>query len=808
MFSKSTRIPLKKIILKEHAESARKPGLKISILVFFIIFLAIAVQLYDIDARYGLAYETGFQELIAKRHHQLDIEKTYGISTLNNLGLKPTFHPTHPPLLQWILAGMYFVFGESERTARLIPLISLIVILLGLWRLTRNYLSLQGRLATLMTGALCPLSTYAGRVVNFESPVLACIVLTLVLLEELHQYESPFYLGVLFFIAIAGSLIDWPYQLFLTSLLLVNFFLRSHDPIQFRTLRTAWILSMGVSLLYVAYVFYAGAERVIWNHISFQSGAFNPEQGFVLPPILSGPWWWYKFIGNCFYYGSPVFTLGVFLWILFFIFGGFTRHRLHYINWALLLFFALYLGIFSRASYNHVWCYFYALPLFAISFGLLADRLKWYILLILLLAAALFSIPVSYAYRTKTPLLGSTQFGRVVDHADNYLPQQKRTLMNGPLLYVNRVDPLPYYADCETSFFSLSLGIPPHSFLIRHRPEFVALTGYASKHSVTYRPSYPPELDQRLEKSYTLVHNQFKTQLWESLWSPFVSVMGMLHGPEGSRIDTVFVDDLDDVHVGAIVSPGQNALQIDLSPVLKAGRRWLHGWVIAQGANTSEPIEVQVETEEGSPLGSFHAIPQMIRPKWQEFWLPLGTLPERISLSWNRLPLLFGDLRLVSETLWTDDLTRILAGEIERQLDDNTYNVIQPMAGQNRTIYPVLHQPAMGIDRIDLPPIRIGYEKELVVEYGMHPRVLGKSDGADFRVEIHDMERGSFETLIDDTISLQSESDNPEWRTRRIDLSEHSRHMLRFSFEVGVGKNGDSTMDHALWKKAVIRSKD
>ena len=108
-----------------------------------------------------------------------------------------------------------------------------------------------------------------------------------------------------------------------------------------------------------------------------------------------------------------------------------------------------------------------------------------------------------YEHRTSKPMLAAVQFGRVIDAANSFLSREQRTLLNSPILYTNRVDPLPYYSNLDTVFFYLSSGVPPEKFMLRYRPEFVTINGYTQNPDETGSLPYPPEILSRLHKSYT-----------------------------------------------------------------------------------------------------------------------------------------------------------------------------------------------------------------------------------------------------------------------------------------------------------------
>lgn len=769
------------------------------------VLFAVVGQLWRLSDPYWLAFETGFQELIARRHIDPGLSLTHGLSTLNNLGPESTFHATHPPLLQLTLAGLFAAFGESEAAARIVPIGSFWLMLWGIWKLTRS-LSPTARIGALASALIIPLSFYVGRIVNFEAPTLACIVLTLVCLDSLNQSDTKRTWIALIFLGIIGTLIDWPYALFVTCLFACSGLRTDRSPQYNRAVRMLWILSMSVALLYVATVWSAGVLSSMTQHARLQTGMAAADQKFQLPPLLTSLEWWRLLIKRLALYGTPVFPLAAALGL----FPGTLKKRfrdpLRHECFVLFIFCASYLGLFSRASHNHLWCLFYVCPFLSLSFGLLMNRVKPRTGYLLLGIAAVFAAPVTWDLRFQTPLRDSVQMGRAISSAAHCLPGDKRAPLESPLLYVNRVDPLPYYSHCETAFSHLSVWISaPEKFLVRCRPEFVVLSGFKRRPSITVRPEYSQELFDRLNKSYALVHQQENMELWESLWSPYLSLLGLLETPDNDQPQTYLIDDGVETHIGLRAPRSRSPLVFDLRRASQPGKRWLHGWVIAKRPPSLDPIRISASTGEGEILGEIQAIPQAKRPRWQEFWLRVGDLPEKLLLSWDQGSLTLGDLRLMNESLWATDLSRLLASEIHRRIKPNanqeTYNETLELQENGQKIPVVLQHPGFGVDSVDLPPMRIGLNQEMTVQCGLSPSAYPNSDGVTFRLSVFDHALGRKDTLMEVSIDPKRDSIDQAWRTQRISMEDYSRHVLVFTFEVTDGASGNPDNDQAIWRE-------
>ncbi len=777
-------------------------------LVFIVVM---GLHVWRLDARYYFPHETGFQELIAKRHLDPGLSVTKALSSLNNLGAQPTYHLTHPPGLQLTLALLYWIFGISEQTARLLPLISFALAFIGMGCLIRKRLSAMVQLTVLTAFALAPLSFYSGHVVNFEPTVLACVIWTAVLVESSQLSFGRGRRLALTLLVIYGTLIDWPYTIFTTVLFALCRFRMDREPAYRTRVTRFWLLSVFVCLLYASIVYASGLLEALVHHAKVHSGLDRAE-GLRLPLFASWVWWW-TLLKRLWLNGSPVLIGTTLAALAMCPFSKRWRTGLH--HWFLVFgaFVFTYFLTFSHATYNptHYWSLFLFAPFLCLSFGLAAEHLRTAVQWILLAAFVGLSLPVSYSKLARYPQVPSVQFGRSIGSATQALPRDRRTALEGPLLYSSNVDVIPYYTDYETAFFSRAVTVAGKDrFLLKHQPEFVTIRGDLPSLFSPDRKSEMRAMESILQKSYSISHEQYSVRLWESLQSPHLSLMGFMVDKAGKPLKRFLLEDTDDAHVCAAAPPGEPALRINLRRIPKPGRRWLHGWVIAQGTKSNEQVTVTVKAGSGRILGSIPVMVQGKPARWQEFRLAIGELPDELSFSWTRMPLKWGDVRLISETLWTDDLTHILAGEIRRQLGSkaNAYSETMGVVSGDRRIQAAYQHPGFGIDRVELPPIRVGYKKALKIQYGINPAAAMQSDGVDFRIHAWDAAREQRMTILDDSLKPKERPEDRVWQVRQIDLSLYSRHVTQFTFEVSPGPNGDTSSDHALWLGACLVDQD
>lgn len=164
--------------------------------------------------------------------------------------LDPYLH--HPPLLHWMLALVFHVFGEEEDHARLLPylftLLNLVLIFLLGWRILGG--PLAGGLAAVIAAAL-PMTSYYGAHIDVQgSPVLFFILAGILCYFRWVDTSARrwYALGVVFFVV--GTLIDW-HPLYLIVLLPLHYWLhrRGVGETLTSTLAKAWpFIVVGLAL--------------------------------------------------------------------------------------------------------------------------------------------------------------------------------------------------------------------------------------------------------------------------------------------------------------------------------------------------------------------------------------------------------------------------------------------------------------------------------------------------------------------------------------------------------------------------------
>ena len=211
---------------------------------------------------------------------------------------------------------------------------------------------------------------------NFETPALACMVWSMVFLEEMIHRPSHSRQVLFYLVCLAGSLMDWTYQLFITCVLLTGFLRRDVSQRYWILPGSAWCLSMAVALAYAAVVVFHQETGSVLHHIRVRSGSMISGDGISFPTLLITLDWWNRLLRKLMQYSSPVLLSTLLIWLFWSVrTGKITRSLITCVT----TFFAPPIFCYFPI-YNHYWHFYH--PRIQPSFGLLAERLRlgcwWY----------------------------------------------------------------------------------------------------------------------------------------------------------------------------------------------------------------------------------------------------------------------------------------------------------------------------------------------------------------------------------------------------------------------------------------------
>ncbi|MBN1252322.1 MAG: glycosyltransferase family 39 protein, partial [Bacteroidales bacterium] len=191
-------------------------------ILLLIIFGSVLLKVIKITEPFSISWDIAFQGYIAQNHYLHGLANNHFSNVIGYNDLGNIYHLKHPPLIQILIYFSYLIFGISEFSVRIVPIVfstlSLILLYLIIQEVWHNK-KLSN--LTVFFFAIIPMSSWFGRVANFQAFVLAFCLLTIYTFLKFKKYRS--WTFILFILAIcAGCLSDWSYYFVIPGLLLFS----------------------------------------------------------------------------------------------------------------------------------------------------------------------------------------------------------------------------------------------------------------------------------------------------------------------------------------------------------------------------------------------------------------------------------------------------------------------------------------------------------------------------------------------------------------------------------------------------------
>lgn len=185
------------------------------LLLILVIFAGVLLLFRDVSKPWdGIGGWNGTWVSSAARNHiEYGLSATKGIAVRNDESLPQSefrYYVHHPGGLPLAVAAMYTVFGESERSARLFPILCSILSLFLLFLIGKD---LGGVSLGLMAAALVacqPLFVLAGAMVNHEAPTGLFILLTVYAIIRWRRDRNRTWGAVSVVSFLVGTQFGWP----------------------------------------------------------------------------------------------------------------------------------------------------------------------------------------------------------------------------------------------------------------------------------------------------------------------------------------------------------------------------------------------------------------------------------------------------------------------------------------------------------------------------------------------------------------------------------------------------------------------
>jgi len=339
------------------------------IILFFILICAIVVWSYEITLPYVKMWEGGYQDIIAKNHVKYGFENTRFLITLSNVNDHFFYRFNHPPLFQVFVALSFMAFGVHEWSARIVPILfSVLGVILVYFITSKTYNKRVGVISSILV-AFIPISSYFGRMVNYESCVLFFGLLTVYLYSRMNKNPSKLNEIFFIFIVVLGTLSDWPYLILLGLLTLYSLFFDGNNNNK-KNCSIAFFISMMVLAAYFLINIEVNGSIELFGRLSVRSGMKSYISTFEFYEMMGS-----KFVK---YFTTPLIIasiLGIILSVSErFAKNFFNRHEHSYLS-IFLLWGLLYIILLPESAVAHDYAIYYMIPGVAISASLFINAI-------------------------------------------------------------------------------------------------------------------------------------------------------------------------------------------------------------------------------------------------------------------------------------------------------------------------------------------------------------------------------------------------------------------------------------------------
>ena len=213
------------------AQSGLKQQTYMTALLLFILLVALILRGWDIRAMWqddARGWAGAFYSHVAKNYLTFGFAATKGamVRTVNPRNPSEfVYYMDHPPMIGWLLAGSFGIFGYHEWSNRLVGLLCSMGSLITLYFIAKRACGLKAALGMLALVSVLPMGVFYGGFVDVQGPVVFFFCMLTVLAyqrfaERPTRLNTGGMLGAFFF----GALTDWP-AYYLVPIFLVHYFL-------------------------------------------------------------------------------------------------------------------------------------------------------------------------------------------------------------------------------------------------------------------------------------------------------------------------------------------------------------------------------------------------------------------------------------------------------------------------------------------------------------------------------------------------------------------------------------------------------
>lgn len=365
------------------------------------------------------------------------------------------FYVHHPCLLPLGVAASFWVFGESEWAARIVPLLCSSISVVLVWLLARSCAGVRAATFSVAVFVTLPMELHYGQMVNFEPVALMWMLAALLSVRYMSVTGNLHWRIGMIAACVLAMWTAWPGYFFVIILALhFAFFAREKD----RAV-AAWLCLLALFSALAFLLQIRGVRTDAWPDLAtafYQrlSASAGGAQSFTLAE-------WTRTVG-----GWLLILISPLTWALA-LGGGLIvwKNRqaapdLCWLGWAALclaLLNGFYLAVFRNASYIHDYAGFYLVAPIALMAGLALDRIAGWkalrrlglmIALVMVLCLAYFGVVTTHSLWAQSHLLDESiaesprfipSLGQILR---GYFDERTEVLCN----FEPHTTTLPYYA--------------------------------------------------------------------------------------------------------------------------------------------------------------------------------------------------------------------------------------------------------------------------------------------------------------------------------------------------------------------------
>ncbi len=268
----------------------------------------------------------------------------------------------HPPLVDYMVAASFRIFGMHEWSARAVPVLFSTIALLAFYTVVKKIYGRHAALLSMIFMAFTPMFLYYGRMVNHEVIFLAFYLLTLCFYIFFIKTGKPAYLAGLSVSFLLAYMTAWP-AFYLSAILLAHYLFFQYRHLRDRRPVVIFVLMPVLfAALYAAWFYYIKG--------SFEDIALAFL--YRARPSAAYSFTWRDYLSTQAYNFTSLFTVSLSALVVFYLSSAVRKDRKRLasgegIEWLFLILASAHVLIFRQGVQEHAFWLFYFLPFFGVA---------------------------------------------------------------------------------------------------------------------------------------------------------------------------------------------------------------------------------------------------------------------------------------------------------------------------------------------------------------------------------------------------------------------------------------------------------